>query len=588
MRRSDGRLNAPAWLGANFWSRTGGPLMWRHYDPAVIEDELAVLRANGLNLTRSFFHWPDFHPEPDRLDETMVQRFEDFLDRHVDVGLATVPTFLVGHCAGENWDPAWRGGRDLYRDVWLVARQAWYVRELTARFAGHPAVAGWLISNEMPLYAGKAPAEVVSSWAQLMIDAVRAGGGRQPVSLGDGGFGAIDPASGYDPRRLSAMVDWSGPHTYRMADDLLGAAFACELARLGGQPVVLEEFGMAGADAADHYRQVLHTTLLAGATGWLARNSTDLDHIGERRPLFETEFGLTTGDGKPKPQLLEMGRFAATLAEIDFDRCERLPVDAALVIPSCLDTDNPFTTAEDRSHAHRALRQGYVAARQADLALGFEHESDGIAEGYLLYLAPSVKQLTAPAWRRLAALAEQGATVYASYGSARGPWWLDDLFGVEHRRPDRVPDGEARFAFRADFGSLRAGDELVLDAGRDFLPVRPTTADVVAVDTAENPALLVRRHGAGRLVLCTYPVEHMANAHRLYDALAEAAEVYRPMVVADPRVTVDGLRHADGREWLCVVNLSPDRVELCDGLVLSPYGVEWLTEHPLPGPGRLR
>jgi hypothetical protein len=21
------------WLGANFWSRTGGPLMWRNYDP---------------------------------------------------------------------------------------------------------------------------------------------------------------------------------------------------------------------------------------------------------------------------------------------------------------------------------------------------------------------------------------------------------------------------------------------------------------------------------------------------------------------------------------------------------------------------
>ncbi len=47
MRRDTARVmtgGGPAyWLGANFWSRTGGPLMWRSYDPAVIGEELAVL-----------------------------------------------------------------------------------------------------------------------------------------------------------------------------------------------------------------------------------------------------------------------------------------------------------------------------------------------------------------------------------------------------------------------------------------------------------------------------------------------------------------------------------------------------------------
>ena len=40
MRRNIARVMSGGepvtWLGANFWSRTGGPLMWRHYDPAVI------------------------------------------------------------------------------------------------------------------------------------------------------------------------------------------------------------------------------------------------------------------------------------------------------------------------------------------------------------------------------------------------------------------------------------------------------------------------------------------------------------------------------------------------------------------------
>ena len=128
-----------------------------------------------MNLTRSFCFWPDFMPEPDRLDEAVLERFGDFLDRHTEAGMGTVPTFIVGHMSGQNWDPAWRQGRDLYGDVWMVARQAWFVRELTARFAGHPAVAGWPLSNEMPIYGGPASQAAVTAWAELLVQAVRAG-----------------------------------------------------------------------------------------------------------------------------------------------------------------------------------------------------------------------------------------------------------------------------------------------------------------------------------------------------------------------------------------------------------------------------
>ena len=82
--------------------------MWRSYDPAVIDAELAVLKRHGLTMTRSFFYWPDFMPGPYEIDETMTARFADFLDRHAEQGLTTIPTFIVGHMSGENWDPAWR------------------------------------------------------------------------------------------------------------------------------------------------------------------------------------------------------------------------------------------------------------------------------------------------------------------------------------------------------------------------------------------------------------------------------------------------------------------------------------------------
>ena len=175
MHRTTARLIAAgqpvSWLGANFWSRAGGPLMWRTYDPALISAELGVLREHGLTMTRSFFYWADFMPEPDAIDEQMTARFADFLDRHAEQQMSTVPTFIVGHMSGQNWDPSWRGGRDLYADVWLVGRQAWFAGEMVRRFGGHPAVAGWLASNEMPLYGGDhAAPETVAAWRAVGAD----------------------------------------------------------------------------------------------------------------------------------------------------------------------------------------------------------------------------------------------------------------------------------------------------------------------------------------------------------------------------------------------------------------------------------
>ena len=137
-----------AWVGVNFWSRVGGPFMWRSFDEAVVREELQTLADHSLTMTRSFFFWPDFHPKPYQIDDEKCALFARFLDLHVETGLRTIPTFIVGHMSGQNWDPAWRNDRDLYGDVWMVGRQAWFLQEMTRRFAEHPAVAVWLISNE--------------------------------------------------------------------------------------------------------------------------------------------------------------------------------------------------------------------------------------------------------------------------------------------------------------------------------------------------------------------------------------------------------------------------------------------------------
>jgi hypothetical protein len=159
-----------------------------------------------------------------------------------------------------------------------------------------------------------------------------------------------------------------------------------------------------------------------------------------------------------------------------------------------------------------------------------------------------------------------------------------------------------------DVGDLAAGKRLnFLMAGegpaRAFLPVEPAGAEILAVDNNGRPALLRNRAGDGWMVLCTYPLEHMAAARpdanpeptwELYSALAEEAGVERPVRVEDARVTVGPIEVA-GETAFLAVNISPEEVdaklvapaaslyrassagrEPVDVLRLGPYEVELL------------
>jgi endo-1,4-beta-mannosidase len=587
--------------------------MWARYDGAVVRAELDVLARHGLGVTRSFCFWPDFVPEPEALDETVVARFADFLDAHVEAGLGTIPTLVVGHMSGENWDPPWRGGRDLYRDVWLVSQQAWLAQELATRFAQHPAVVGWLLSNEMPLYGGPAPADDVTAWARILVQALRAGGARQPVSVGDGAWGieVSGADNGYSLRSLAPLVDFIGPHAYPMQDDehrqALAAAFACELAGGFGKPVVLEEFGVTSDFAADdhaagYYRQVLHTSLLAGATGWLAWNNCDYDDLAAEDPYrhhpFEMHFGLTDREGRPKPQLEAIAEFGALLEGFGAEGCEPVGGDVALVVPEHYERELPFTTQAYRDDIRDGLFQSYVAAREADLPVALVRERDGIPGAARLYLAPCAKLVAAPGLERLRELASAGATVYLSFfaGSTtnqRGPWitWLDELFGVRHRLRyglvDAIEDDVVELELVAVLGGLTPGTTLTFavagtPSARSHLPVETVGAEIVAVDRHGRPALVRNPVGAGATVLCTYPIEHMAartprvnpeDTWRLYAALAEAAGVVRPVTVADPRIVAGAVRHG-GSTTSLLVNCSAEPIVaeplLAGGAALAP------------------
>lgn len=613
------KLSSGIWLGANYWSRVGGPLMWRVFDKDVVREELRALHEHGLNVTRSFFYLPDFMPAPDSIDETYVEHYQQFLALCHEEHTSTIPTFIVGHMSGENWDVPWRGERDLYSDGWMLAQQAFFIRTMAQRFKDHPSIVGWLISNEIPLYGGKTTPEMGRSWAQLMVQAVHAAGATQPISLGDGAWGIEVSGSdnGFRLRDLVHTVDFIGPHVYPMENDLvrqhLTAAFTCELSHVG-RPVILEEFGVTSdfssdMHAGDYYRQILHTSLLAGATGWIAWNNTDFDLTHQdpyRHHPYELHFGITRVDGTPKSPLLEMAKFRQVLDAIDIANCDRAAVDSAVMVPSYFDTPYPFTAEAERVGMRDILLQVYIATREAGLPAAFVRELDGVPHVRLI-MVPSTRQLTAPTWEALEARASAGAVVYVSYFSGavpqqRGPWHpsFNAFFGIEHQLRygliNPIKDDIITWSFIEKLGNLVPGDKLTFkmagnEHGKAFLPCIPTEARVLARDQHGWPALLERSVGRGKIIFSTYPTEYFAAAqpdanpedtYLLYRALAAQAQIESVISVDSPYVLVDSLVHEDGTQFVWLISEAEHPLAVTPVLPGNTSLVDLLTHEPAP------
>ena len=629
--RPNPRLATPTpWLGVNFWSRRGGPLMWRVYDDAVVRSELTTLVEHGLTVTRSFFYWPDFQPAPDTIDETFVDRYRQFLTACADIGLATIPTFIVGHMSGQNWDVPWRNGRNLYSDGFVLGQQAFFIREMTRRLTGSPAIAGWLISNEMPLYAGTTTREYARAWGLICTQAVRAGGSDLPVSLGDGAWTTEvrGEGPGFRLRDQDDVVDFVGPHSYPMGNDqarqLIRAAFHCELCHVG-KPVVLEEFGLTSAfvseeNGAHYYRHVLHNSLLAGATGWISWNNTDFDLVDQdpyRHHPYELNFGVTRVDGSPKSTILELAAFRKILDAVDIAGCRRVDSRTAILLPSFVDVDHPMIDPANRTVVPEITEHAYLAAKRADLSPAVVRESDGVPDDVDLLLVPSNKALLAPTFTTLTALAEAGAHGYVSWfagasGGQRGAWWpnLEPIFGVRHQLRyglNDTVDTEVLLTAKVTLGDLPAGGTLRFqpagpDDSRAFLPLEVIDAEVVLADRDGRAALVRKRVGNGALYLGAYPVEYFGatrpNANvdddtwRLYRALACEAGIRPAVTVDSPQVAVDHVVHADGTTYTWIVSTCPDELgvrpavadgvrlvdvsdgsDLTDHFVLPPFGV---------------
>ena len=574
-------------LGVNYWSRAGGPRMWDRFDPSTVRRELRQMRAIGLDVCRSFCFIPDFMPRPPQVSRVMLPRLRQFLDLCQAERIHTIPSFLVGHMSGENHDFPGQRGRCLYSDPDLLRWQSALVHDVAEVCADHPAVAAYLASNEMPNWTGAADPALVTSWGRSMRDAVRSQDPRRPFSLGDGVMNLGGGDNGFDPLLLSDVVDFFGPHSYRVDTDPLRQALTAEycirsLTHLG-LPVLLEEFGCSSSQASEkhqalYYREAIHTCLGAGGAGALGWCYSDLDLEHEppyAHHAFELEFGITRRDGSEKPVCDELRRIAGVVAQLDIARLRPPRPRTAIIVPSYFNTSYPFSH-ELRPRMQRTLLQSYVLCAAAGIEAELVPEQSIDLSRYQLVLAPATQKLLAPTWRALLSWVRQGNTLYWSYffgddGFLQGAWCqlFQELTGCRHLLRygcvDPPPD-----PMRLDGAGLSLEQAVAGTAcGRVSLEVEATTARVLATDGRGRPALLRQEHQAGRVLFLAAPLEYYiaeqrmsrdCAAHELYRLVAREAGIASPTWASDPRVQLRTVEVEGESPLLWVMNHAWDNV----------------------------
>ncbi len=583
------QVNGGFSLGVNYWPRGSGPAMWRRFDPEAISDDLEDIRGLGIAAVRGFLFLPDFMPTPDRVEPVMLERFARFLDLCAAARLRVWPTLLVGHMSGENWDPPWRDGRDLYTDPTVLAAFERLIDAVVPLGASHPALEGWVLTNEMPVWGGSAPEAVVTGWCRRLLGAVARRDPGHPAVVGDGSWGGLGARDGYRPERLGELQPFLGAHVYLEDVDPVRHAFTAEavaalLARYG-YPVLLEEFGSSGAFAGQreralYTREVLGASLAAGLLGAWVWCYADFDLAADRPYLhhpFELSFGLVDARGRHHAAADEVRRFADLLAELgDVADFRPRPGDVAIVVPEAFDTDFPFHADGTRDRL-LVLIETYTAMRLMGQVVDFVRESAPL-DGYRLVLFPAASHLLATTWAGLASVA-QARHVYISYFAGdrdfqTGPWsdGLEATAGIVSRRrygiwdlpPDTVELLEPGGAIveRVDTRGLRPASP----AARSYLPAAPRPGtEVLLTDGEGRPALFRTRTGRGGTLFLTLPFEYYAArtgpsgpprpGMGLYRRILEAAGLAaRPPGPDDPLVVWRERTRPDGERLLFVQN----------------------------------
>lgn len=624
----DGRRFIP--VGAHWIPAKTGlqwPLLW---NPREIEADFAKMQELGFNAVRLDLFWAWFEPRPGDYNPQAFKQLDYLVSLAHRYKIYLHPTLFIGGEVGEAfWDIPWRHGRHPHSDPEMLRLQTDHAAELARRYRNESAILAWDLTDEPPYWivAGSTTDAMAINWTRLISGAMRRFDKQHLIVVGtsmeDVGHGPFRPDT------IRDEVDFFSVHPYTIyAQNLFpdamvsergtyGAAFQTALSSGAGRPAMVQELGASSAQYAPERiaifdRLSMYSGLGAGANGFLLWCFTDaapeqFNRVPYLRAPHETQFGLTTWEGKDRPRAGEFREFARVVGQMDLNGVEPAAPDAGIIVPgewakphgdfSRFGLDGPAVipyvstqdsgavsgqTAPDTSEQNLRLTGAwlstFIVSRRAGFKADFPREY-GEWQSRPMVLLPSPLTSTennlvhvhTDFWEKARRYVSKGGALYASLSADAAIPEMESLFGA--RLVDHVSATEVTLRMVAPFGDLKSGDTIKYTAPSGGFQhwmalLEPRGGTVVAVDQDGRPALVTNTVGSGKTLLCAYPLEsYLAgkpsafeageDTHRVYRAFRDWAGVKPQFQTDQPSVEVMALTGAD-HGFAIIVNHSPE------------------------------
>jgi endo-1,4-beta-mannosidase len=614
-------------VGAN-WVPAAAGMEWPYeWDPKSVAADFARMHELGFNAIRLDMVWAWFEPRPGVFNPEAFKEFDFLISLAHRYGIYLHPMLLIGGEVGEAfWDVPYRNGRNPQADPYMLRLETEFAAEFARRYGKESAILAWDLTDEPPFWiAGQTTDSMAINWTRLLTGAIRRYDSLHPLVVGtsmeDVGRGP------FRPDNLRDEVDFFSVHPYsiyapRLFPDAMlsargtyGSAFETALSSGAGHPVMVQEIGASSAQyepgqIAAYLRANLYSALGAGANGFLIWCYSDAappqyQRVPYLRSPHETQFGLTTWDGKERPSAKMFEDFEKIVGRLDLAGIRPAPAEAGIIVPD--EWSKPYgddsrfgltgpavvpyvSTAEggavagekqpDFSEENQWLTGSWLSSlilsREAGLKADFPREySDWQTRPMVLMPSPLTStdnflvHVHSDFWEKAREYVANGGALYASLcGDAAIPG-MEALFGA--RLVDHSPVSEVTLKVVTSWGGLNPGDTFhyIASAGSPrqwaaTLEIHGGT--VIAVDQDGRPALIANRLGKGVTLLCAYPVEsYLANlpsafdndesSHRIYQALRDWAGVKPRFHSNQPAVEAMALDASD-HGYVVVVNHS--------------------------------
>jgi endo-1,4-beta-mannosidase len=577
-------------VGAN-WVPAKAAMQWpTQWDPKAIEADFARMHELGINTIRLDFVWAWIEPRPGDYNPEAFRALDFLISLAHRYHIYLHPCLLIGGEVGEAyWDVPYRQGRHPHSDPDMLRIETDHVAELARRYGKETAILGWDLTDEPPFWiaADSTTDAMAINWTRLLTWSIRRYDSLHPIVVGtsseeigrgpfrsdnlreEADFFSVHPYSIYAPRLFpDPMLSERG--TY-------GSTFETALSGSAGRPVMVQEIGASSAQyepeqIAKFLRASLYSGLGAGANGFLIWCYTDaapeqFHKVPYLRSPHETQFGITTWDGKARPSGQMLQEFGKIVAQLDLTGIEPAPAEAGIIVPYEWSKPHgdfshfgltgpevvPYTTtdeganvagqsqpnfSEDNAWIQGSWLSAFILAKRAGVKADFPREYDNWQKRPLT-LMPSpltstdsfVVHVHSDFWEKAEQYVAQGGALYASVAADTAIPEMESLFGA--RMVDANPKDEVTLKIVAPFGSLKVGDTFhyaVPGASPrtwgSILEVKGGT--VIAVDQDNKPALVANTVGSGKTLLSAYPLEsYLANVPAAFDKPENTYRIYQ-------------------------------------------------------------